>query len=360
MARGSLADGANASASHYDGLSAEMMAFNQNFGGLAMSSDNLTVTCPHCGRQSRMPPGITGRTVRCPYCKETWKVPGGSQQASSISSSGPAGGVSGAERGGSPYEVSDPFALLSQTGGDVTAPVESTFSASTAPGMATAPRTSAPPAWPMWWFLLGGLSVLLLISVVVAIVVVVVLFLQRSPQPAPPSQPPPVIAEPAPPQPNPEDELARKGAATAAFLEAVFNESRKVLGDFSNLTNLGAGGASLPPDTPRRLAAMEQALARLDTTDVDPVALQFKDRYVSEFKRLLNTMATTSQNLNAALQGGNPEAVLNMAEQLGVAQSEYLKATSSFFEFLNTEGRRVKTDLESRYHRSFPMPLVPQ
>ncbi len=338
----------------------ELTVCNENAEGLAMSSGNLTVTCPHCGRQSRMPPGIAGRTVRCPYCKETWKLPEEAQQASSVGRSGHAQGITEAEPGPSPYGASMLSGQEGPSVGDFTAAGGSTFYPSTVAGTPTASAPGASAGWPMWWFVLGGLSVLLFIGVVVAIVVLVVLFLQRSPQPAPPSQPPPVIAEPTLPQPNPEEELARKGAATAAFLEAVFNESRKVLGDFSNLTNLIGGGAGLPPDTPRRLAAMEQALARLDTTDVDPVAIQFKDRYVGEFKRLVTTIATTSQNLNAALQGGNPEAVLNMAEQLAAAQSESLKATNSFFEFLNTEGRAVKADLESRYHRSFPMPLLPQ
>jgi len=257
-----------------------------------------------------------------------------------------------------------PESILSAAGPET--PLTGRFAASTEaglhPGMiagTASANATAGPASSIWWFVLGGLSVLVLLGVVAAVVVVVVLFLQRPQQPPQP-QPPASVAQPAPPAPNPEEELARKAAATAAFLEAVFNESRKVLGDFSNIGNMFAGGATVPGDLDRKLAAWEQTLSQLDTKDVDPVAIQFKDRYVQEFKKYLNVIIKVSQNLNATLQSGNPEAVLNMADQLAAAQNESLTATNAFFEFLNTEGQAVKKDLENRYQRPFPMPMVPR
>jgi len=328
-----------------------------------MSSGNLTVSCPFCGRQSRMPPGIAGRTVRCPHCKKTWKISAESQQVPSSVKPGQPQQSNVADSTGTSAGTF-PESILSDAMAET--PVVRGFTAAPEPGLhpgaiagTTSVNPAGAPASSIWWFVLGGLSVLVLLGVVAAVVVVLVLFLQR-PQQVPQPQPPAAAVQPAPPAPNPEDDLMRKGAATAAFLEALFNESRKVLGDFSNISNMFAGGAPAPADLNRKLATWEQTLSQLDTKDVDPVAIQFKDRYVQEFKKYLNVIIKVSQNLNATLQSGNPEAVLNMAEQLGAAQNESLAATNAFFDFLNTEGQAVKKDLESRYKRDFPMPMLPR
>ena len=311
-----------------------------------------------------MPPGVSGRVVRCPHCQQTWKLTGESQPGQATGQHGqtqqtgatnvkPIAGTSPTEKG-----LSDVLSDLS-LGQGTTPSSEIGAHPSMVMGSAMTNPPSAGPASSIWWFVLGGLSVLVLLGVLAAVVVVVVLFLQKTPQQVPPPQPPAIVAEPTPP-PDPAEELNRRGAATAAFLEALFNESRKVLGDFSNPSNLFAVGAPAPGDLNRKMAAWEQALAHLDTKDVDPVAIQFKDNYAREFRKFLGVMIKMSQNFNAASQSGNPDAVLNMAEQLAAAQNESLRATNDFFDFLNTEGQAVKKDLESRYHRTFPMPSLPR
>lgn len=330
-----------------------------------MSTGNVTVKCPFCGRQSRMPPGAAGKMVRCPHCRQMWKLTADMQEI-------PLGGTRDQRQQTSPNKlpigvdavskeiVTD---VVSQNAGGLhvrATPSEVPAHPSMAVGaiQGSAPGTGTVSS--IWWFVLGGLSVLVLLGVLAAVVIVVILFLQKpAQQPAPP-QTPVVTAEPAPPTPDPMEELNRKGAATAAFLEALFNESHKVMGDFSNMNALFAGGAPAPGDIDQRMATFEQALARLQTQDVDPVAIRFKDNYARELKKFMTAAAKTSQNLNAALQSGNPEAMLNQAEQLAAAQNEMLAATNNFFGFLNTEGQAVKQDLESRYHRSFPMPALPR
>lgn len=330
-----------------------------------MSSGSLTVKCPFCGRASRMPPGVSGRVVRCPHCQQTWKLTGELQQVQATGHHGqtqqtgatnvkPTAGTLPTEKG-----LSDLLSDLPRDQGATLSP-EIGVHPSMVMGSAIANPPSAGPASSIWWFILGGLSVLVLLGVVAAVVVVVVLFLQKTPQQARLPQPPAIVAEPATSTPDPAEELNRKGAATAAFLEALFDESRKVLGDFSNPSNLFVGGAPAPGDLDRKMAAWEQVLSQLNTKDVDPVAIQFKDNYAREFRKFLGVMIKMSQNVNAASQSGNPDAVLNLAEQLAAAQNESLKATNDFFDFLNTEGQAVKKDLESRYHRPFPMPSLPR
>ncbi|MGQ9504607.1 MAG: hypothetical protein ACUVQR_06840 [Thermogutta sp.] len=328
-----------------------------------MSTGNVTVKCPFCGRQSRMPPGAAGKTVRCPHCGQMWKLTAVTQEI-------PLAGTRDQRQQTSPNKlptgadaVSEEIVadLVSQNAGGLhvrAAPSEVPAQSNISGAPHLTPTTGTGPASSLWWFVLGGLSVLVLLGVLAAVVTVVVLLMQKpAPQPTPP-QAPMITAEPAPPPPDPMEELNRKGAATAAFLEALFNESHKVMGDFSNINALFAGGA--PGDIDQRMRTFEQALARLQTQDVDPVAIRFKDNYARELKKFMTVAANTSQNLNVALQSGNPEAMLNQAEQLAAARNEMLAATNNFFAFLNTEGQAVKQDLESRYHRSFPMPALPR
>lgn len=330
-----------------------------------MSTADVTVKCPFCGRQSRMPPGAAGRMVRCPHCRQMWKLtadtqeipPGGTrdQRQQTIPNKLPIGADVVSE------EIVTSVVSQNAAGLHVRAtPSEVSAHSNMTGAPHLAATTGTVPASSIWWFVLGGLSVLVLLGVLAAAVLVGVLLMQKLAQQLTPPQTPVITAEPTPPTPDPMEELNQKGAATAAFLEALSNESHKVIGDFSNINALFAGTTPAPGDIDQRMATFEQALSQLQTQDVDPVAIQFKDNYTRELKKFMSVAAKTSQNLNAALQSGNPEAMLNQAEQLAAAQNEMLAAASNFFAFLNTEGQAVKQDLESRYHRNFPMPALPR
>lgn len=309
---------------------------------MSSTPELTTVACPVCGEKSGVPQGAAGKTVRCPNCKATWKL---------------TPEMLSPQRAVSPVLVprglNAASPLPGRTASEETPADEADVSTKSNRGMGPGGMS------PLWWFLLGGVAVLVVLIVAAIGGVFAVLLLRGSPSPPPaasavvPSVPTNAnVAENVPPQ----DQLKLRGDATAAYLEKLLQESHKVLG---NPTSLLGMPAAPPGDLEQRLAKWEEAIAHLDTTNVDPVAVQFKEHYCERFKTLVTAISQASGQLQQ-VPVGNADDLLDSSSAPLDAWIDVQAATKQFLDFLNGEGQAVKKDLESRYGRSFPIMSLPQ
>lgn len=309
---------------------------------MSSTPEFTTVACPFCGEKSGVPDGAAGKTVRCPNCKSIWKL------TPEMLSSQPAA---------SP--------ILVPVGGNTSSPLPAKTTSAETPVDEAAASTKSNRGMgpggmsPLWWFLLGGMAVLVVLIVAVIGGVFAVLLLKGAPSPPPAASglPPNVPTNASVPENvPPQDQLKLRGDATAAYLEKLIQESHKVLGNPTKL--LGMAGAP-PGDLEQRLTEWEDAVSHLDTTNVDPVAVQFKERYCEHFKTLVTAISQASGQLHE-VPAGDANSLLDSSSAPLAALIGVQSATKEFFDFLNGEGQAVKKDLESRYGRSFSVLSVPQ
>ncbi len=303
------------------------------------------VRCPQCGKLSRLPTGSLVTRVRCPHCHAVWQLASRGKPSSASNLGSQESGIldSGLAKGSSGIERAD---LRQQ-------PV----SAPSRESAVEDKNTKAP--WHIWWFILGGFFVLSLVVIIGLIVVVIFLMWQR-----PVLIPQPVVALPqqavAPAQPPPQPqvinpELARRGAATAAYLQGLRDATMKVLGGL-DLTAILTGGAGIQ-NPGEKLATWEREVAALNPQDVDPLATEFKEEFAQKFR---NVMLASEASSTLALQiaSAPPDKMLDqLPEQL--SPLALLAPLRDFVNFVNVRGPQVKAELEKRYNREMPVFTLP-
>jgi len=307
---------------------------------MEVKGSSEAIRCPQCGKLSRLPTGTSVTRVRCPHCHAVWQLAPQGKPSSAFHFGSQAGGIlnQGVATGSSGVDRAD----LRQ---DPLPPASR--------GSAVEERNTKASSH-VWWFILGGLFVLLLVVIIALVLVVIFLAWQRPvliPQPATPLLEQAVAPPQPPPQPQVDQELARRGEATAAYLQGLRDATMKALGG-ADPTAMLVGGAGIHNPT-EKLATWEQEVAALNTQDVDPLAIEFKEEFAQKFRNLMHALEA-GRKLAFEIASAPSEKMLDQAAGQ-LTPLALVAPLQDFVNFVNTRGLQVKAELEKRYHREMPI-----
>jgi phage FluMu protein Com len=301
------------------------------------------VRCPQCGKLSRLPAGISVTRVRCPHCHAVWQLAPRGEPSPAPNLGSQAGGIpddsvaTGAPGTDGPDFGQQPLHLASRG------------------PFAEDKHTKAPPH--IWWFVLGGLFVFALVVIVGLVIAVVFLAWQRpAPAPQPVAPPQQVVAPPQPPpQPQMDQDLVRRGEATAAYLQGLLDATGKALVG-SDLASILIGGAGIQ-NPGEKLAAWEREVASLNPQDVDPLAIEFKEEFAQKFRNLMRALEAGPKLAFDIASAPSDKMLDKAAGQL--TPLAFVAPLQDFINFVTTRGAEVKAELEKRYNREMPVLRIP-
>lgn len=146
-----------------------------------------------------------------------------------------------------------------------------------------------------------------------------------------------------------EDDLARKGEATAAFLQGLRDATHRALPGMTRSDSLA--GALLVANPRQKLEEWKKAVSSLEEKDVDPLAIQYKEDLAKHLETFVSAMELVQMTLELT-----PEAFLDKVAELPPNKTPHPAALEDLAAFFTITTPKVKAELEKRYNRKMPMP----